>query len=223
MTRLAGRRPDVPIATTHFFNISLHRSATQSSHDLFRRSGVSAIHWPAVVDGIDYQAKVAGREDDRGFVAESLAPVFHAYAAVSDAPLAALYDPLSATYPSAKFFAFYRPAGAWVRSVRRHVQSRPLVPFERVVYWSYFIWQPAALADLSDAELADFHAWHHDSIVTHFRSQDNFLMLSLEANGLGPRLCAFCGLQPLSLRVVDYAKGHDLARDPADLEVEVCA
>ena len=206
----------------NFFNISLHRSATQSAHDLFRRSGVPAVHWPAVVDGIDYQAKVAGREDDPGFVAETLAPVFRTYSAVSDAPLAALYGPLSATYPSAKFFAFYRPAGAWVRSVRRHVQSRRFVPFERVVYWSYFTWQPAALSDVSDAELADFHAWHHDRIATHFRSRDNFLMLSLEGKALGPGLCAFCGLPPLPLRVVDYAMGHDLGRDPATLEAEVC-
>jgi hypothetical protein len=206
----------------NFFNISLHRSATQSCHDLFRRNGVSAVHWPAVVDGVDYQAKVVGREDDPAFVAETLAPVFRAYAAVSDAPLAALYAPLSAAYPSAKFFAFYRPAAAWVRSVRRHVQSRRFVPFERVVYWSYFTWQPPALSDVSDGELADFHAWHHDRMVTHFRSADNFLMLSLEGKALGPRLCAFCGLPPLPLRVVDYAKGHDLGRDPATLEAEVC-
>jgi hypothetical protein len=206
----------------HFFNISLHRSATQSAHDLFRRSGVSAVHWPAVVDGIDYEAKVAGREDDPDFVAETLAPVFRAYSAVGDAPLAALHGPLSATHPAAKFFAFYRPAGAWVRSVRRHVQSRPFTPFERVVYWSYFTWQPPELSDISDAELGDFHAWHHDRIATHFRSCDNFLLLSLEGNGLGPRLCAFCGLRPLPLRVVDYAMGHDLSLDPADLEAEVC-
>jgi hypothetical protein len=207
----------------NFFNISLHRSATQSCHDLFRRSGVSAVHWPAEVDGIDYQAKVAGREDDPGFVAETLAPVFRAYSAVSDAPLAALYGPLSETYPSAKFFAFYRPAGDWIRSVRRHIQSRRFVPFERVVYWSYFTWQPQDLSDLSDAELADFHAWHYDSIATHFRSHDNFLLLDLEDKGPGPRLCEFCGLPPLPLRIVDYAMGHDHGLDPALLEAEVCA
>ncbi len=206
----------------NIFNISLHRSATQSAHDLFRRSGIPAIHWPAEVAGIDYQAMAAGREDDPDFVAAILAPVFRAHTAVSDAPLAALYRPLAVRHPHARFFAFYRPAAGWVGSVRRHIQSRPFVPFERVVYWSYFACQPAALADLSDAELTDFHAWHHDSISAYFQSRDNFLLLSLEGTGLGPRLCAFCGLAPLPLRIVDYVKGHDPAADPASLDAEVC-
>nr|WP_294501542.1 sulfotransferase [uncultured Rhodopila sp.] len=217
----ANSRP--PGATVNFFNISLHRSATQSSHDLFRRSGIAAIHWPAEVSGIDYQAKVEGHEDDPGFVARTLKPVFSAYRSVSDAPMAALYRPLSADYPNARFFAFYRPASAWIRSVRTHIQSRPFVAFERAVYWSYFLQRPQVITDIADCELSDFHAWHHDSITTYFANNDNFLLLSLECTGLGPALCNFCGIPPVPLRIVDYAKGHDLGLDPASIDAEVCA
>lgn len=207
---------------TNIFNISLHRSATQSAHDLFRRSSVSAIHWPAKVGGVDYQALAAGREDDPDFVAAILAPVIRAYKALSDVPLPALYRPLAVRYPQSKFFAFYRPAAGWVSSVRRHIQSRHFDPFERVVYWSYFTGKPAAVSDISDSALIQFHAWHHDGISAHFKSRGNFLLLSLEDTGLGPRLCAFCDRPPLPLRIVDYAKGHDPGVDPATLDAEIC-
>jgi hypothetical protein len=48
------------------------------------------------------------------------------------------------------------------------------------------------------------------------------LMLSLESTGLGPRLCAFCGISPVPLRVVDWAMGHDLTADPASIDAAVC-
>ncbi len=210
------------LATANIFNVSLHRSATQSAHDLFRRSGVSSIHWPAEVSGVDYQSKVAGREDEPNFVAEILSPVFQAFVAVGDAPIPALYGPLSAGYPRAKFFAFHRPTDAWIRSARIHFGTRTFVPFERVMYWSHFTQKPPALTDISDAELARFHECHHDQIATHFKSSANFLMLSLEGKGLGSRLCEFCGLPPIPLRVVDWAMGHDLTARPESLDAKVC-
>ncbi len=206
----------------NIFNISPHRSATQSAHDLFRRSGISSIHWPAQVNGIDYQAKAAGREDDLEFVADILSPVFQEFIAVGDAPIPALYRPLSAAYPKSRFFVFHRPSDALVRSVRRHVGSRPFEPFERVMYWSYFAQRPPALSETSDVELGRFHQFHHDSITTYFRSNARFLMLSLQETGLGPRLCEFCGLPPIGLRVIDWALGHDLTADPASIDAQVC-
>ena len=206
----------------NIFNISLHRSGTQSAHDLFRRTGCSSIHWAADVDGVNYQEMVTDREDDIDFVAEILTPVFKKFTAVNDAPISALYRPLSAKYPHAKFFAFRRSATGWVRSVRRHIGSRAFVPFERVVYWSFFRQKPATLSELSDSELINFHDWHHSQITTHFGSSPKVLILSLDGKGLGPRLCEFCGLPPVPLRVVDFKLGHNLWGDPADIDAKVC-
>jgi len=203
------------------FNISLHRSGTQSTHDLFRRSGVSSIHWPANVGGVDYQSRIVGRETDLDFVAEVLDPVFDAYVAVSDAPIPAIYRPLAKRRPDAFFFALYRPADGWISSVRRHVGDRAFVPFEQVVYWSYFKSRPTHISELSDADLRGFHKWHYRSITDFFAGSKSFLIRPLDARGLGAVLCEFCGLPPLPFRQFDYAMGHDLGRQPDEVEARV--
>ena len=203
------------------FNISLHRSGTQSTHDLFRRSGVSSIHWPANVGGVDYQSRIVGRETDLDFVAEVLDPVFDAYVAVSDAPIPAIYRPLAKRRPDAFFFALYRPADGWISSVRRHIGDRAFVPFEQVVYWSYFKSRPTHISELSDADLRGFHKWHYRSITDFFAGSKSFLIRPLDARGLGAVLCEFCGLPPLPFRQFDYAMGHDLGRQPDEVEARV--
>ena len=205
----------------NFFNISLHRSGTQSAHDLFRRSGVSSIHWPADVGGVDYQSRIAGRETDLDFVAEALEPVFDANVAISDAPIPALYRQLAKRRPDARFFALYRPVDAWISSVRRHIGDRAFVPFEQVVYWSYFKSHPTRISDLSDADLRSFHEWHHASITDFFAASENFLIHALDARGLGAALCEFCGLPPLPFRQFDYAMGHDLGRQPDEVQARI--
>ncbi len=206
----------------NIFNLSLHRTATQSAHDLFRRSQVSSAHWVAQVDGVDYQEKVLGREDDLDHVVDVLEPVIRSFVALNDAPFSALYRPLLVKYPNAKYFAFHRPPTAWVKSVRRHFGSRGFEPFERVIYWIYFIQRPKSLSDISDSELVAFHEWQHDQLTTQFKSDSRFLMLSLDGNKLGPKLCEFCGLAPLPLRVVDYALGHDITVDPSMIDAKEC-
>jgi hypothetical protein len=209
------------VGLPNVFNISLHRSGTQSTHDLFRRSGVSSIHWPANVGGVDYQSRIVGRETDLDFVAEVLDPVFDAYVAVSDAPIPAIYRPLAKRRPDAFFFALYRPADGWISSVRRHVGDRAFVPFEQVVYWSYFKSRPTHISELSDADLRGFHKWHYRSITDFLAGSKSFLIRPLDARGLGAVLCEFCGLPPLPFRQFDYAMGHDLGRQPDEVEARV--
>ena len=203
------------------FNISLHRSGTQSTHDLFRRSGVSSIHWPANVDGVDYQSRIVGRETDLDFVAEVLEPVFDGNVAVSDAPIPAIYRQLSKRRPDALFLALYRPTDEWISSVRRHIGDRAFVPFEQVVYWSYFKSRPTHLSDLSDADLRGFHEWHHHSITDFFAGSENFMIRPLGARGLGAALCEFCDLPALPFRQFDYAMGHDLGLKPDEVQARI--
>src|SRR5260221_231097 len=77
-TPLTGRRDreDSISMERKIFVLSLHRTGTQSVHDLFLRLGLRAIHWPSIVDGVNYQSKIVGRENDPYFIANVLAPVF---------------------------------------------------------------------------------------------------------------------------------------------------
>ena len=199
------------------FVVSLHRTGTQSVHDLFLRAGLSAMHWPAEVEGVDYQSHAVGRETDRRFVAESLRPVFARFRAVSDVPIAALYDELDRMYPDARFVAVSRKPREWLRSVRRHVRERPFTTYERVQYWRYLHGHPERLADVSDDMLMRMHREHHAGLRDHFRGRPGLGLFRLGDRDLGPRICTFCGVPSLPLRHVDYMSSLKACRtDRAD-------
>ena len=77
------------------------------------------------------------------------------------------------------------------------------------------------ISELSDDDLRRFHEWHHRSIREFFADAENFLILPLDARGLGAALCDFCGLPPLPFRQFDYAMGHDLGRQPDEVQAKV--
>ncbi len=166
-------------------------------------------------DRLPGQARRA--RNDPEFAAETLAPVFRTYQAVSDAPLAALYGPLSATYPAAKFFALpARPAPGSApsggicnrgRSSRLSGLSTGLTsPGSRLNWWTPPMpsW-PISMPGITTGSLP---------ISAHRQ-----FPAALEGGEPGPRLCTFCGLPPLPLQVGD----NDSSLDPADLEAwSVC-
>jgi hypothetical protein len=119
------------------FLLNLNRSGTQSVHDHFIRAGLSTVHWPAVVDGIDYERQVMGREHNLDFVADLLGPVFARATAASDVPVPVLDRQLEKRYENARFLSVRRESGEWVSSVRRHIGGRTLHPFEKVQYFQY--------------------------------------------------------------------------------------
>lgn len=203
------------------FNLSLHRTGTQAAHDFFRRAGLRSCHWPATIDGIDYQALVVGREDDEAHVARVLKPIFEQFAVVHDAPLAAIATPLLADYPDARFFAFLRPANEWIKSIRTHIGSRPFVPYEKVVYWHFLGNRPSGLDEVSDNELKIMCERHTDELTMIFDRRTNFLMRSLSEPDPGKHLSHFCGITPpIPLRKIDYRLGHDINADPDSVDAE---
>jgi hypothetical protein len=185
------------------FVLSLHRSATQSVHDLFVRSGLRAIHWPGYIDGIDYQSRIIGKENDPHFIASVLTPVFARATAFSDVPIPALYRVLDAQFRGAKFIAVRRAASDWVRSVRRHCAERKLNPYEKAQYFQYLPGYPDMISDVSDSELTEMHRKHHEAISNFFALRVNFGLFELNDPGLGQRICQFLGRPPIELRHVD--------------------
>ena len=190
------------------FNVSLHRSGTQSVHDLLVRSGISSIHWPGSVKGVDYQAKITGHENDRAYVAAALAPVINMATAVSDVPIAALYDHLENAYTNSAFILVSRNPFHWVRSIRRHIGAREFTAFERVQYWRYLPAQPASLYAIEDSLLYSLYLTHHRDVLTYFGKHDNFLFVDLREPEIGQQICSFLGLQPIELRHIDFRLGN---------------
>ncbi len=197
------------------FVVSLHRCAAQSTELFLKKAGFKTCHWPAVVDGIDYQSKIVGSETARAKIVKTLRPVFDEFEAFSDVPLPALYKELDKAYPDAQFIAIYRNPFDWIRSVRRHCADRPLDPYERVQYWHYVASKPEYLKEISDDVLLRMYWQHYNLLSTYFDGRPNFLLVDLSDREIGQRLSSFLNIAPLDFPRVDYK--DSTVREYADL------
>jgi hypothetical protein len=189
------------------FNVSLHRNGTQSVHDLLVRSGLSSIHWPGIVGGVDYEQQVAGSEDELEFVADTLAPVIDQVTAVSDVPLAALYDRLEHAYPDSAFILIYRNPFEWLKSVRNHIGDRDLSVFEKAQYWRYLAGRPVSLRGVEDSELCLAYLSHCRDVMAFFLKRCNLVAVDLQDPEAGERICRFLGVPPIALQNLDFKRG----------------
>ena len=185
------------------FNVSLHRSGTKSVHDLLVRSGVSSVHWPSTFEGVDYETRVAGHENDRPYVASLLAPVIASVTGVGDVPIGALYDELDAMHPESAFILMYRSPFDWVRSLRHHIGERDLEPFERTQYWRYLLSQPTSLSTVSDCQLRATFLTHCASVLSYFEGSNRCLFVDLQDPEAGQTICRFLELPARPLRHVN--------------------
>jgi len=188
------------------FVVSLHRSGTQSVHDIFLRSGLKSVHWPVLHGEVDIQAMVAGRETDLEFVADKLAPIVEDCDAISDMPICALYDVFAMKYPDSVFVATERPAEDWIRSVRWHIGTRTLLPYEKVGYWRYLPFRPERLVDATDADLVGMHFRHHAELRSFFRTSRRLKLVELGDLKSGEEICDFLGLPLLQMGNIDCMK-----------------
>ena len=191
---------------TKIFVVSLHRSATQSTGEFLRSTGLRICHWPSKIDGVDYQSQVVGLETDRKKIVDILRPVFDAYDAFDDVPLPVLYQELDAAYPDARFIAVYRDPFDWARSVRRHCRNRKFDPYERVQYWRYLDEKPDTIDDIPDDVLVGVYLRHYEELVAYFRGRGNFILANLADPDLGKKLSSFLKIRPRKFPQVDYKK-----------------
>ena len=186
------------------FVVGLHRCAGQSVELFLRNVGFRTCHWPAIVEGIDYQSKIDGLETARTTIVKILRPVFDAYDAVSDVPLPALYRELDRAYPDARFIAIYRNPFDWVRSVRQHCAGRPLDLYERVQYWHYLSDKPHRLDEVTDDRLIGMFWQHYANLTAHFAGRGNLLLVDLGEPEIGRLLSTFLDIAPAEFPRFDY-------------------
>lgn len=194
----------------------MHRSGTRSVHDLFIRSGISTIHWPRIVSGINYENEVSGHESDLQYVASVLAPVIDMVTAVGDVPIAALYEQLDSAYSNSAFVLVLRNPADWIRSVRGHIGDRDLYGYERVQYWRYLLGKPPSLQKVSDAELCSAYIAHQEGVFNFFQRRDNCLVLNLLDPDCGERICRFLEIPPISLQNIASRRAYASTSPPID-------
>jgi hypothetical protein len=160
-------RPAAQSTGIKCYPIGLHRTGTRSMSTLLSRY-CSVLQYPVKYGGVDLESQIVGRERDLSFVSDLLSPALDAYDAVTDVPIPVLYRQLFHRYPTAKFILLVRNPCDWVRSVRRHVGRRKLLPFERVQYWQYLTWRPKDLSNVTDKQLLRMHVQHTADVIDFF-------------------------------------------------------
>ncbi len=180
------------------FNLSLHRSGTQSFRAFMEWHGRRTTHWP----GWDFEALAAAAVARLATadVWAGLDAVLTQFEAFCDLPFSLLYQEAFSAYPDAKFLIILRDVSEWIASVRRHAGARLLTPYEKLQYWSNCDKRPESLAEYTDEDLEAVYLAHLAK-VTSFMSEQRgcFRAFWLNDRDLGYQCADY----------LDFEKVHD--------------
>jgi hypothetical protein len=191
------------------FVLSLHRSGTQSVHAFLLQSGFKAIHNPSGRSGFDFQNEWIGKEENLNFIFSNLIEhIYPTYEAVSDNPMAALYEQAYNMFPNAKFILSIRSPEKWVSSVRRHIGDRELVTAEKIQYWKFLDFKPTYISEVTDNDLINVYMTHQKTIFEFFKEHgviEKLCVLNIENDTFenGKILGDFLGTKPLPFPRID--------------------
>jgi hypothetical protein len=192
------------MAPGKIFNVSLHRSGTQSFHNLCQHLGLRSQHWPGFA--FDAACAPALTALDRELIWELYQPLVKSSDAFCDLPAPLIFAQAVRDCPDARFLLIRRTVKSWISSVRRHTEGRQLDHMEKLQYWSVCESRRNHVSDYSDEELAEAYVTHERAIAAAMQNlAAPFDVFDLGAPDLGPRIAAFCGYpdQDVSFEDVD--------------------
>ena len=188
----------------------MHRSGTQSINRFLDFSGYKPIHNPSGRSNFDFQHLWCDRYKDLDYIFNTIVEhCSYRYNAVSDNPMAALYEQAYIRYPSSKFILSTRDVNDWIKSVRKHIGSRDLVPAEIIQYWKFTKNKPKKINDLSDMDMKNIYLKHIDDIKNFFQANNilsQLCTINLDANNLvnGKELSCFLKVPLRPLPNIDH-------------------
>lgn len=183
------------------FGIGFQKTGTTSFHHYMRRLGFRSIHWPHVVEGVNYERLCIPALKHRETVVNVLQPVLDRFDAFSDVPFPALYRELYDTVPGSRFVLVERDCDQWWKSLMRHwrvAPSRPrrLDPYEYLLYNLYSEDEITHVSHHDEARVKDIYERHGESVRAFFEGRRGSLItVRLEDPDIGARICAFLGVE----------------------------
>jgi hypothetical protein len=176
------------------FNVSPHRSGTQSFHAFCRAHGILAQHWP----GEEFDAAVEPflpALDTKALFDLSL-PYLHSSDSFADLPVPLLCKELVDHFPTAKFVLVLRDPDQWVASVRRHAHGRDFCYLEKFFYWSLGYGEYDRIDDYSDKQLKQGYEGFISDVAWRLSAcRVDYRMIDLNNPNLGPALAEFIGFE----------------------------
>ncbi len=186
------------------FNISLHRSGTQSFQKFMQAHGLRAAHWP----GRDFETTCAGAVEnlDTEMVWRALEGIRAHHDTFCDLPYPLVYKEAANQYPDAKFLLILREVGSWIASVRRLIGERPLSTFEKFQLWSISPHRFGLLTDYKDMDLERAYLSHISRTAEFMLKKGvSFRIFWLNDQRLGSQCADYLGFdQRFTFPTVDF-------------------
>jgi hypothetical protein len=171
---------------TRIFGIGMHKTGTTSLHAALRALGFESAHWKNA-----HWAK-AIYEEMTGYGKSWT--VEHNYA-LSDLPIAILYEQLDRAYPGSKFILTLRNEGSWLKSVESHWDHN-LNPYRH--QWSNDPFSHKVHKIIYGRKSFDALCFleryrrHNTEVREYFKHRPSDLLVMDMSNGAGwQQLCAF--------------------------------
>jgi hypothetical protein len=158
------------------FNISLHKTATESVACALGLLGFHSRKWPAL-----FQPFIEGRlQECLKLLTDNIA--------LSDLPTTFMYMRLYELFPDAKFILVRRELEDWLDSLKRHLRRYPSPQPTHTFLYGYPISRDNFREDVCR------RTWHrhHEDAEKFFEGNPNFLSLPIAELEWEP-LCAFLG------------------------------
>jgi len=198
------------------FVVSLHKTMTRSTDMLLSLLGFSTVHFPKFFGGENLMERVRGREGRPAEVVEALDTLWCSRDAFSDIPVPGLYQSLARRWPNARFILVMRDPWAWARSVKSHMRSRDLSPYNLLQYKPYLGDRIKRMGDVSEDELASVHEQHRAEVEAFFRNHlgepERLCVVEINAGYAGEQICRFLGQPERPMpKLEGRASGQDLA------------
>jgi len=181
-----------PAFPKKIFNVSLHRSGTQSFNNLCERLGLRAQHWPGFE--FDKLCSSALESLNGQLVWDLYKTRVLSNDTFCDLPVPFVYEQAVRDYPDAYFLIVLRTPSSWIKSIRRHTRNRDLDVMEKFQYWSICEVRKDHISKYSDEELEQayikFFAKATNTIVGH---SAKYQVFNLESPKLGSEIAEFLG------------------------------
>jgi hypothetical protein len=181
------------------FSLSFHKSGTTSLHNYLRLQGVSSLHYPKRVGGVNYAREIAPVADDPQAVLSRLMPVIEAYDAHCDAPWAGLAPELVAAFPTARFVLITRDPGQWWESLAKHWRldlcGRYLSAFEYIQYRRYMDADRNRAYTRADKDVFISAIQKHAAEIVRIVPADRLLVCDLSDTDKAQQLAKFLELR----------------------------
>lgn len=176
------------------FNVSLHRSGTQSFVKFCRVAGLKVQHWP----GYEFDEMCAPALSDLNcrFVWSKYAPFVKVKDAFADLPMPFVYRYAFENHPDSHFLLLTRPIPTWIESVRKQTGNRDLDVMEKLQYWKICFTKRNRLSRYNDTELGEAYKTHEQNVIDFMKKNNAlFSMIRLNDPGISDQLKSIIGIQ----------------------------